>query len=65
VVKEKRITVAIDGKDAVDYTEPKDAKRPPDRAGRLLAAEGGGIALQAHDPKSVWYFKNIRIKPLP
>jgi hypothetical protein len=65
VVKGKRIMVAIDGKEVVDYTEPKDAKRPPDRAGRLLAAEGGGIALQAHDPKSVWYFKEIRIKRFP
>jgi hypothetical protein len=65
VVKEKRITVAIDGKEVVDYTEPKDAKRTPERAGRLLAAEGGAIALQAHDPKSIWYFKEIKIKRLP
>ena len=65
VVKGKRITVALDGKEVVDYTEPKDAKRSPDRAGRLLAAEGGGIALQAHDPKSVWYFKEIKVRRLP
>lgn len=65
VVRDKRVTVAIDGKELVDYTEPKDVKRPPDRAGRLIRAEGGGIALQAHDPKSVWYFKDIRVKRLP
>ncbi len=65
VVKDKRVTVAIDGKQLVDYTEPADVKRPPDRAGRLFRADGGGIALQAHDAKSVWYFKDVRVKRLP
>ncbi len=65
VVKDKRITVAVDGKEVVDYTEPADVKRPKERAGRLLRAEGGAFALQAHDAKSVWYFKDIRVKRLP
>jgi len=65
VVKEKRITVAINGKEVVDYTEPPDPKRTPERAGRVLAAEGGAIALQAHDLRSVWYFKEIKVKKLP
>ena len=66
VVAGKRITVALDGKQvAVDYTEPADVKRPPDRKGRVLSPDGGAVALQAHDPKSVWYFRDIRIKRLP
>ncbi len=65
VVKDKRITVAVDGKGLVDYSEPRDAVRPKERAGRLFAADGGGIAIQAHDAKSVWFFKEIRIKRLP
>lgn len=65
VVRDKRITIAVDGKELVDYTEPADVKRPKERAGRLFAAGGGGIALQAHDAKSVWYFKEIRVKRLP
>lgn len=65
VVKDKRVTVAVDGKEVIDYTEPADVKRPPERAGRLFAADGGAIALQAHDAKSVWYFKDIRVKRLP
>ncbi len=65
VVRDKRITIAVDGKDLVDYTEPADVQRPKDRAGRLFAAGGGGIALQAHDAKSVWYFRDIRVKRLP
>ncbi|MBA4062872.1 MAG: DUF1080 domain-containing protein [Isosphaera sp.] len=65
VVRGKRITAALDGKEVVDYTEPADVVRPKERAGRLFAADGGGIALQAHDAKSVWYFKDIRVKRLP
>lgn len=65
VVKGKRITVALDGKQVVDYTEPPDVVRPKERAGRLLAADGGAIAFQAHDVGSVWYLKDIRVKRLP
>lgn len=63
-VVDKRITVAIDGKQILDYTEPPNAERPKERAGRLLAADGGGIALQAHDKDSVWYFKEVRVRRL-
>ena len=65
VVGEKRITIRIDGKEIVDYTEPDDVKRSPERAGRLLDPKGGAIALQGHDPTSVYYFKDIRVKRLP
>jgi hypothetical protein len=65
VVNDKRITIALDGKEVVDYTEPADVKRPKARAGRVFNPNGGGIALQAHDANSVWYFKDIRIKRLP
>lgn len=64
-VVDKRITIHLNDQLVVDYTEPDKAERPPERAGRLLAAEGGGIALQAHDPKSTFYFKDLRIKRLP
>ena len=30
----------------------------------LSPTGNGTIALQAHDPKSVCYFRNIRVKPL-
>jgi hypothetical protein len=63
-VRDQRITVAIDGKEILDYTEPPNAERPKERAGRLLAADGGGIALQAHDQESVWYFKEVRVRRL-
>lgn len=65
VVRGKRITVALDGKQVVDYTEPADVVRPKERAGRVFSAAGGAIALQAHDAGSVWYFRDIRVKRLP
>jgi len=65
VVQDKRITVALNGRQVVDYTEPPDVQRPPQRAGRLFSADGGAIALQAHDAGSTWYFKDIRVKRLP
>ena len=48
-VEGKTIRVTIDGKQVVEYTEPKKPKREPQRAGRLLSDFGGMIALQAHD----------------
>jgi hypothetical protein len=61
----KRITAAINGQEVLDYTEPENVVRPPERAGRLFDPSGAAIALQAHDPGSVWYFKDIRVKRLP
>lgn len=61
----RRIRVFLNDKQTVDYTEPENAKRPAARAKRLIDPQGGAIALQAHDPKSVFYFKQIRIRHLP
>ncbi len=63
-VQGKRITVAIDGKQVIDYTEPANAPRSKGREARLLDPKGGAIALQAHDPGSTFYFRSIRIRPL-
>lgn len=65
VVKDKRITVKLNGQQVVDYIEPANPLRTEKRAGRVLRPEGGAIALQAHDPDSVFYFKDIRIRRLP
>lgn len=63
-VQGKRIQVHIDGTRVVDYTEPEDPHRVPSRAKRLIDPNGGAIAIQAHDPGSVFYFKQIRLRAL-
>lgn len=60
IVKDKRVIIKINDKLAVDYTEPETL--PEDRGKKRLSS--GTIALQGHDPKSVAYFKDIRIKLL-
>jgi hypothetical protein len=63
-VKDRHIVVQLNDQTVVDYTEPEGVTRRPERAGRRLRAEGGAIALQAHDPGSTFYFKDIRLKRL-
>jgi len=63
IVRGKQITLIVNGVTTVDYTEPADPPRLPDMRERKLSH--GTIALQAHDPRSVVYYRNIRIKPLP
>jgi hypothetical protein len=45
-----------------EWTQPADWNGTKEFAGRRIAA--GTIGLQAHDPRSVVYYKNIRIKVL-
>ena len=64
-VEGKRIQTWLNNKKVLDYTEPAKPNRPASRAKRLIDPKGGAIALQAHDPGSVFYFKRIRIRNLP
>lgn len=65
-VEGKRIVIKINDKVTVDWTEPanwdpaKDLKGMP---GRKLSE--GTIAIQGHDPKSVIFYKDLTITPLP
>lgn len=59
-VQGKRVIVKINDKQVVDYTEPGDVKRDEGMAGRILSE--GTFALQAHDPKSNVFYKNIMVK---
>jgi hypothetical protein len=57
--------VRLNNKKVVDYTEPENTERPRSRRGRLIDPSDGAIALQAHDPGSVYYFKEVRIREFP
>ena len=61
-VQGKDVTIKIDGKTTVEWTQPPGWLPPRGMAGRRIGS--GTIAIQGHDPKSLVYFKNIKIKPL-
>lgn len=61
IVKGSKVTVKVDGKTVVEYNEPADKKAGSDFTRKL---DEGTFALQAHDPKSVVRYKNIRVKRL-
>ena len=64
-VEGQRIQVTVGGKQVVEYVEPANAERSAARAKRRLHPDGGALAIQAHDPNSVFYFRRIRIRELP
>jgi 3-keto-disaccharide hydrolase len=57
------ITVKVNDKQVVNWTQPADWNGGPEGPGRRITGPGT-IALQAHDPKGTVLYKNIRIKPL-
>ena len=57
IVKGNQIITKVNGKTLVDYTQPKDVE-----GDRKLSS--GTFAIQAHDPNSIVFFKNIKVKPL-
>jgi len=59
-VEGKRIVIKINDKTVVDYTEPETL--PENRGERKLSS--GTFALQGHDPNSIVYYKNIKVKVL-
>jgi urease beta subunit len=63
IVKGNNITVKVNDKQTVDWTQPADWNGGREGPGRAITT-AGTIALQAHDPNSTVSYKNIRIKPL-
>ncbi len=63
LVDGKHIIVSINGKAIVDYIEEEKPTRKKGREERLLSH--GAIAIQAHDPNSTTFLRNIQIRKLP
>ncbi len=62
-VEGKHVVIKINDKTTVDYTEPEGKEAfSPDFERRLGE---GTFALQAHDPDSKVYFRNIKVRRLP
>jgi hypothetical protein len=61
IVQGRKVTVKINGETLLEYNEPPGTQ-PGSQYTRKLSS--GTFALQAHDPKSVVRYKNIRVKRL-
>jgi hypothetical protein len=61
----KRVIIELNDKTVVDYTEPENVQQARHAGDSLRVISSGTFALQGHDPKSIVYFKNIMVKPLP
>lgn len=61
IVRGNSVTVKIDGQTIFEYNEPRGAAPGREFTRKL---DEGTFALQAHDPRSVVRYKNIRVKRL-
>jgi hypothetical protein len=62
IVKGDQISVALNGKMIMEYDESADTKRTLPLGKKRF--DRGTIALQAHDPESVVYYRSVKIKLL-
>ena len=62
IVKGKNVVLKVNGETLVDYTEAEGAESNDPNFVRLI--NEGTFALQAHDPDSKVYFKNLRVRKL-
>ncbi|MDP4252325.1 MAG: DUF1080 domain-containing protein [Bacteroidota bacterium] len=63
LVQGKHVVVKLNNRVVTDWTQPDGFVPPENHPGRIISS--GTFALQGHDPKSVVYFKDIMVKPLP
>jgi len=61
IVEGNKVTVKVDGKIVLQYTEPAGAQAGNDFSRKL---NEGTFALQGHDPGSTIRYRNIRVKRL-
>jgi hypothetical protein len=63
LVRGKQVQIRLNNMLVVDYVEPDPPFRADPNFQRVI--NHGTFALQGHDPGSMTYFKNIRVRPLP
>jgi type 1 glutamine amidotransferase len=68
IVQGSRITVKVKGETMADWVTTVDWVELPkysDRKDPARKLSSGTFALQGHDPKSVVYYRSVKVKPLP
>lgn len=63
IVEGRHVKLILNGEVLVDYEEPEDKEAFSNAFERRLGS--GTFALQAHDPDSVVFFRNLQVKRLP
>ncbi|EOZ99681.1 putative secreted glycosyl hydrolase [Indibacter alkaliphilus LW1] len=63
IVKDDHVTVKVNGETVMEYVESEDKNRPENAGNKRI--DRGTFALQAHDPESVIYYRNIMVRVLP
>ena len=63
IVKDKTVTIKVNDKTTVNYTEPEDYKSADQKFERKIGE--GTFALQAHDPHSKVDYRSVKVKRLP
>ena len=58
IVQGRRVIVKLNGNVVIDFTEPEDKEG-------TVKLSHGTFALQAHDPNSTAYFRNLEVRRLP
>ena len=61
-VEGKTITIKVDGEVVNEFTEPEGYK--PEDAKRYRKLSTGTFAIQGHDPKSITYYRDIKVRAL-
>ncbi len=63
-VKGNTITIKVNGKTTVEYTQPAGGPTKEEKGGFDRVLGSGTFAIQCHDPGSEVRFKSIKVKPL-
>ncbi|MBD3675207.1 MAG: DUF1080 domain-containing protein [Planctomycetaceae bacterium] len=63
IVKDNTVTIKVNGKTTVKYTQPDDYVPEDKNFERKISS--GTFALQAHDPHSIVHYRSVKVKPLP
>ncbi len=61
-VQGKHVTIKVNDKVVVDYTEPENVQRGKGNEQRVISS--GTFALQGHDPNSIVHYRSVQVRPL-